>query len=86
MREDMAKVIVERPRCGSWMRARHRKGYHRRQQQIASGNEPKRERIKEAYGGSTKYLNEHLAPAAPFLAIERWTTLGQGLLGDLCSY
>jgi hypothetical protein len=67
MREDMAKVIVERPRCGSWMRARHRKGYHRRQQQIAPGDEPKRERIKEAYGASSKYLNEHLAPLRRFL-------------------
>ena len=67
MREDMAKVIIERPRYGSWMRARHRKGYHRQQQRIKPEDQPKREGIAEPYRGNRKNLSENLAPLRRFL-------------------
>jgi hypothetical protein len=67
MRADMAKVIVERPRYGSWMRARHRKGYKRKLQRTPLDEAPRTEGIKEAYGLSGKSLNEHLAPLRRYL-------------------
>jgi hypothetical protein len=67
MRADMAKVIVERPRWGSWMRARHRKGYERKLQRTPWDEAPRTERIKEAYQFGGKCLNEHLAPLRRFL-------------------
>lgn len=63
MREDMAKVIVERPRvkCGV------PKGYKGRLQRTPLGEEWKRESIKYASRRNAKYLNENLAPLRRFL-------------------
>jgi hypothetical protein len=58
MREDMAKVIVERPRRGAgWAR----KGRAAKR----LGDYPFRENGR--YGGRTKFLNENLAPLERFL-------------------
>lgn len=65
MREDMAKVIVERPRYGS-RASKKRKGYSREWDRYALDEQPKREGIKKRSGG-TKHLNEHLAPLRRYL-------------------
>jgi len=65
MREDMAKVIVERPRHkgSAWARP---KGYKR---QLARYGEdaPNREGIKFCWGNGKKWLNEHLGPLRRYL-------------------
>ena len=66
MREDMAKVIVERPRRGSSMRGPG-KGYRRKQQRLGPDEQPRREGMKRIYGYDTKELNEHLGPLRRFL-------------------
>lgn len=66
MRPDMAKVIVERPRYGSWMRGAS-KGYRRALQRIDEGDLPRREGIKQRYRGNTKSLSEHLGPLRRYL-------------------
>jgi hypothetical protein len=65
MREDMAKVIVERPRVGSRSRG-PAKGYRKRSQPSNWDNLPGREGIKRRSGG-TKCLNEHLGPLRRYL-------------------
>lgn len=67
MREDMAKVIVERPRIKgrAWRRP---KGYKRRLRRAGEDGGPIREGIKRpwaACGG--KHLNEHLGPLRRYL-------------------
>jgi hypothetical protein len=64
MREDMDKVIVERPRLGS--RQKHRKGSLRQWQQMPPEEWPKREGIY-AHKGRTKWFNEHLGPLRRYL-------------------
>jgi hypothetical protein len=66
MRPDMAKVIVERPRYGSWMRGAS-KGYRRALQRMGEDGLPHREGIKRRYRGGTKSLNEHLGPLRRYL-------------------
>jgi hypothetical protein len=70
MREDMAKVIVERPRHGSRYK-KAAKGYRKRQRRLAdddpvSQDQPRREGMKRR-GGATRELNEHLGPLRRFL-------------------
>ncbi len=62
MRWDMAKVIVERPRHGSHMRDKDRKGRRRDVQRLGL-NWLKRERV----GTTHKSFNEHLAPLRRYL-------------------
>ena len=62
MREDMGKVLVERPRVGSSKRRFRAKGYR---QTLARDVEAERERPREritALRGDTTQFNEHLAP------------------------
>src|SRR5262245_8889655 len=66
MRDDMAKVIVERPRkkgCSS----KKPKGYLRRLRSYGEDGPPSREGIKARWQGRTKYLNEHLGPLRRYL-------------------
>jgi hypothetical protein len=65
MRSDMAKVIVERPRFGSWMRGKG-KGARRRLQAVGLDGF-RREGIKRPYAGNAKCLNEHLGPLNRYL-------------------
>jgi hypothetical protein len=67
MRSDMAKVIVERPRIGSRMRSKPRKGLRRQLQKHGYDVLPRREGIKRPYGHDTKHFNEHLGPLIRFL-------------------
>jgi hypothetical protein len=60
MREDMFKVIVERPRKGGGATPRH----ERRPDADTEG--PAREPLKARFGRNTKWLNENLAP------LRRW--------------
>jgi hypothetical protein len=62
MRSDMAKVIVERPRFGSRLRDKDRKGRNRAIQRLGLDG-LKRERI----GSTDKGFNEHLGPLRRFL-------------------
>src|SRR5262245_57603479 len=65
MREDMAKVIVERPRHKGWAWARP-KGYKRRLTRYG-GDAPTREGIKQPWMNGKKFLNEHLGPLRRYL-------------------
>jgi hypothetical protein len=62
MRWDMAKVIVERPRHGSRMRDKHRKGRNRDLQRLGL-DWLKRERVATTH----KSFNEHLSPLRRYL-------------------
>jgi hypothetical protein len=64
MRDDMAKVIVERPRLGSRVRG---KGVRRREQKLGVDNLPRREGIKRRWNGGSKHFNEHLGPLRRYL-------------------
>jgi hypothetical protein len=70
MREDMGKVLVERPRVKS---CRYRpgpaKGYRKSVDRCYAddGSPPRREGIKTRYGSNRKYFNEHLGPLRRFL-------------------
>ena len=64
MRADMAKVIVERPRLGSYQKTQ--KGYRKRWQKLAPEDWPRRERISD-HKGETKFFNEHLGPLRRYL-------------------
>jgi hypothetical protein len=66
MREDMAKVIVERPRKKdfAWNKP---KGYLRRLQRYGEDGPPAREGIEARWQGGTKSLNEHLGPLRRYL-------------------
>ena len=65
MREDMAKVIVERPRRGGGVRTP--KGERRREQRLGLAQLRKHEGIKRRWGNDLKGLNENLAPLRRFL-------------------
>src|SRR5690242_3516917 len=67
MRDDMDKVIVERPRLGRsrWNKA---KGCRKRLQKGWPENLPRQEGIKRRSNGGTKAFNEHLGPLRRFLA------------------
>src|SRR6266851_5683610 len=67
MREDMAKVIVERPRHGSRDRNKEGKGYQGRLRRMPMEEWPRREGIKERSCGGSKWLNEHLGPLRRYL-------------------
>jgi hypothetical protein len=62
MRSDMAKVIVERPRFGSRLRDKDRKGRRRNLQRLGLDG-LKRERV----GTTQKSFNEHLGPLRRYL-------------------
>jgi hypothetical protein len=66
MREDMAKVIVERPRYGSRNRSR-KKGYRKYIQKSPMDELPSREPLLGRWRGMSKSLNEHLGPMRRFL-------------------
>ena len=64
MREDMAKVIVERPRIGSRDK-KARKGYRKAMQRLRWDDQPRREGIGRR--AASRALNEHLGPLRRFL-------------------
>src|SRR5437762_2668741 len=66
MREDMAKVIVERPRKRGCALNKP-KSYAKQLYRIAAEDQPKRESIKRRWWAGEKYLNEHLGPLRRFL-------------------
>ncbi len=65
MREDMSKVIVERPRWGSSLPSR-KKGYHKYLQKHAD-DLPQREPMPGRWRGRQRSLNENLGPMKRFL-------------------
>ena len=71
MREDMAKVIVERPRIGSRNSSDDPKGYGRKRYGKHKDLEdmPSKESMSRGrkYGYDCKQLNEHLRPLYRFL-------------------
>jgi hypothetical protein len=83
MRSDMAKVIVERPRCGSGDRA-DRKGYRKEFQRCAWDEQPRREGIKRRSGG-TRMLNEHLGPLRRFL-LSRAGQPWAAVFSEICAH
>lgn len=66
MRQDMDKVIVERPRIGSRNRSR-KKGYRKYLESTPVDNLPRREPMLGRWRGRGKWLNEHLGPMRRFL-------------------
>lgn len=66
MRQDMAKVIVERPRYGSRLPSR-KKGYRKFEQTTAVEDLPKYEPLPGRWKGRQRSLNEHLGPMRRFL-------------------
>lgn len=66
MRQDMDKVIVERPRIGSRMKSR-KKGYRKYLQSTPLEELPSREPMLGRWKGRSKWLNEHLGPMRRFL-------------------
>jgi len=66
MREDMDKVIVERPRIGSRLPSR-KKGYRKYVHNTAIDNLPSREPMLGRWRGRERWLNEHLGPMRRFL-------------------
>jgi hypothetical protein len=66
VREDMAKVIVERPRCkcGTWRRP---KGEKRRRQRLGEEGLPGREGIRRPWLNGAKHFNEHLGPLRRYI-------------------
>jgi hypothetical protein len=69
MREDMGKVLVERPRFGRWRGAnRPGKGYARRLKKcLDAGDSPPHREGMTASHGRGKHFNEHLGPLRRFL-------------------
>jgi hypothetical protein len=67
MRWDMAKVIVERPRYGSRLKAGKKKGYHKYLRRTGLENLPRREPMLGRWRGMQRSLNEHLGPMKRFL-------------------
>src|SRR5258708_5901133 len=65
MREDMAKILVERPRLGGGIKFPRSslKGYRR----VSIEELPKRESIERPWSNWRKSLNENLAPLRRFL-------------------
>jgi hypothetical protein len=66
MREDMDKVIVEKPRFGSRLPSR-KKGYRKYVQCSGLENLPVREPMLGRWRGRQRWLNEHLGPMRRFL-------------------
>lgn len=66
MREDMDKVIVERPRVGSRLPSR-KKGYRKYIAQASWEQLPQREPLLGRWRGRQRFLNEHLGPMRRFL-------------------
>ena len=66
MRDDMDKVIVERPRLGR-SGSNKAKGYWKRLQKGWPENLPRQEGIKRRSNGGTKFFNEHLGPLRRYL-------------------
>lgn len=66
MREDMAKVIVERPRHGSRDQGTP-KGARRRVQGVGDEGLPAREGMRRRWRHQPKSLNEHLGPLRRYL-------------------
>lgn len=84
MRADMAKVIVERPRLGSWLPS-HQKGYRKYLQKTDVENLPRYEPLPGCWHGRQKSLNENLAPLHRFLRSQvgrPWNKVHQ----DLCEH
>lgn len=84
MRQDMAKVIVERPRYGSRLPSR-KKGYGKFTQSTEIADLPKHEPMLGRWRGRQRWLNEHLGPMRRFLRsnIGRpWNKVHQ----ELCEY
>lgn len=70
MREDMGKVLVERPRLRPWKyKPGPGKGYRKRVDRCLDAGypTPAREGMKVRYGHRTKHFNEHLGPLRRFL-------------------
>jgi hypothetical protein len=68
MREDMAKLLVERPRLGGGVK--FQRGANRKWQRLATDDRPRFESIKARWNQSKvcrKSLNENLAPLRRFL-------------------
>lgn len=66
MRQDMAKVIVERPRYGSRLPSR-KKGYTKLEQSTPVEDLPRIEPMMGRWKGRQRMLNEHLGPMRRFL-------------------
>lgn len=84
MRQDMAKVIVERPRFGSRLPSK-KKGYRKALQAVSMEDRPRCEPMPGRRGGRQRFLNEHLGPMRRFLRsnIGRpWNKVHQ----ELCEY
>jgi len=85
MRADMAKVIVERPRYGSRIKASKKKGYRKYVRRAGLENLPKREPMIGRWRGMQRWLNEHLGPMRRFLRSRvgrPWNTVYQ----ELCEH
>ena len=65
MREDMAKIIVERPRTGGGSKTP--KGSIGRSQCIPLDELPSKQGMRRAWSGNRKMLNENLAPLRRFI-------------------
>jgi hypothetical protein len=66
MRDDMDKVIVERPRIGSRSKCPP-KGEQRRLRRYGEEGPPSKEGISKCWLGQRKFLNEHLGPLRRYL-------------------
>src|SRR4051794_34642498 len=86
MREDMAQVIIERPRRGSRLPTKG-KGYDRRAARLGWDNAVKAEGIK-VRGGRGKSLNENLAPLRRYLASQLgrpWASTRRSASGSIAA-
>lgn len=66
MRDDMTKVIIDRPRFGHRDPSR-KKGYRKYVQQTGLEQLPQRETMLGRWRGKGRYFNDHLAPLWRFL-------------------
>jgi len=81
MREDMAKVLVERPRRGGG--GSYRRGMLREWQRLPLDEWPQKERMKHRWGKCPKWLNENLAPLRRFLRSSRGRKWDD-VYGEIC--
>ena len=84
MREDMAKVIVERPRRCAFANNKP-KGYRKRLGRTPPEDWPHREGMKLRWGNHTKEFNEHLAPLRRFLD-SRLGHLWDDVFAEICQH
>ena len=86
MREDMAKVLVERPRIRGGYTPGPVKGYRKRlRRQLDSEDSPPPREGMKVRGGKTKHFNEHLSPLRRFLD----SNVGRPwdkVYGEICSH